>query len=516
MRRQASRWETGSNDLPAVGGRLLARRQRVNCVHRCAIFAVVLCQVACATSTERELMRALDETGDEFAELPAVTDVDPMGEDWSHISNRAIFAGGDPQTYVNYALAHHPGLRASWERWSAQTHRVAEERRLPMPVVTYSLFVRQVETRVGPQRHRLSVRQRFPWPGELIAGVDAAAAQARATQRDFEAEALELREGVLRAYWHLWLIREVRIVQREQLDMLAGVAEVARGRLEVQEGSLADLQQVDLEIARLDDELRGIDELEFEASARLLDAVGAPPGTDTPTSDLSPSLELPDETEGQLRASLISHPRLERWSAASESAQLRVEEARNARAPSLSVGLDWIEVGPARSVALNDSGKDAVAISVGIELPLWQSNYAETQRSAEASTAAARSEWLNVRNRAAADLSASSSRVRDTARRADLLENTLIPQAEIALESTLGGYTAGEGGLASILLAERDLLELRLRQLEFEAQHAMAWAELERVVGRPVSGEPLRMRSIGDGRPRTTSTSDQASESKEQ
>jgi hypothetical protein len=36
------------------------------------------------------------------------------------------------------------------------------------------------------------------------------------------------------------------------------------------------------------------------------------------------------------------------------------------------------------------------------------------------------------------------------------------------------------------LLAERELLELRLAAVQLHAEHAVAWAELEAIVGRPV------------------------------
>jgi outer membrane protein TolC len=154
------------------------------------------------------------------------------------------------------------------------------------------------------------------------------------------------------------------------------------------------------------------------------------------------------------------------------------------------LGVDWIEVGPARMAGVADSGKDAVSVSVGIELPLWQRNLAEDQRAAEADTAAARAEWAAARDRAAAQLEVALSNIRDSSRRARLHETTLIPQAEGALESTLGGYATGDIQLAAILLAERDLLGLRLAWIQLHAEHAIAWAELERIVGHGVDGTP--------------------------
>lgn len=431
----------------------------------------------------------LDRAGEALAALPQVAGDAPLGDDWA-TSEQPSF-DGTPAAYVAYALIHDHNLRASWERWRAATHRVARERRMPAPTLNYTLFVSPIETRVGPQRHRLGVRQRFPWPGELLAGADAATAAARVEQRKFEAAALELRAHVLIAYWRLWLLREVEVVEREQVELIESLLEIARIRLEIGQASLADVQQLELGRARLTDRVDGLGEAQRAAQARLIAAVAAPPDTATPTTSELPRLDQPGADEVSLRQALVDHPSLGRWQAQAEVGDLRVKEARHARAPGLSLGVDWIEVGPARMSGVADSGKDAVSVSVGLELPLWQRNYAEDQRAAQADAAAARAQWAATRDQAAAQLSVALSQIRDTARRAALHEHTLIPQAEGALESTLGGYATGDVQFAAILLAERELLELRLEAVQLHAEHAVAWAELEAIVGREVGVQEI-------------------------
>jgi outer membrane protein TolC len=68
-----------------------------------------------------------------------------------------------------------------------------------------------------------------------------------------------------------------------------------------------------------------------------------------------------------------------------------------------------------------------------------------------------------------------------------LYESTLLPQAETTYSSTLDGYQSGRSSLAEVLMAERDLLELALGLFEAHATYGAVWAELERVVGRPIS-----------------------------
>jgi outer membrane protein TolC len=355
-----------------------------------------------------------------------------------------------------------------------------------------------VQTRVGPQRHRVGVRQRFPWPGTLVAGADAAAAEARAVQQRFEAEALALEARVSRAYWRLWLVRETARILQPQDEIDEALAELSRNRLELGSVSLADLQQVELRHTRLLDQLAGLEESEREAAVLLLAEVAAPADVEAPTTQEPPPPSQPRDSEATLRAALAEHPLLERWQIQSEAGELRTKEARNARGPAFSLGADWIEIGPAPDPSVAGSGRDAVSVSVGVELPLWQHNYAEDQRAAEAETAAARAEWLDARDRATAELGVALARLRDTARRVDLYEHTLIVQAEGALESTLGSYASGEGELAAILIAQSALVDLEMGLARARAEHAVAWSELERVVGRPVAAAVLAGEAAAD------------------
>ena len=95
-----------------------------------------------------------------------------------------------------------------------------------------------------------------------------------------------------------------------------------------------------------------------------------------------------------------------------------------------------------------------------------------------------------ARDRAVAELEQSLANLRDAVRRVRLYQTTLVPQAETTYSSTLDGYQTGRASLAEVLIAEKDLLELALGLFEAHAKYAVVWAELERVVGQPVSTRP--------------------------
>lgn len=394
---------------------------------------------------------------------------------------------GSLASYLSYAYANSPALRARFEAWRAMTHRSAQERRLPEPTVTYAAFVRSVETRVGPQRHRIGASQWFPWPSKLGAGRDAADLEARAAQRRFDAQALEIGAEVAAAYWELWRLQRRAEVLGEEATILAGLSEQVRVRVEVNVAEMADLAQIDLSLSRARDRVEGIEQTIAVAEARLVRVLGAPVETPTPVRADAPVVEELAEPMASLYADAGMHPDVESFAIMSDAAHDRVREARADRAPSFGVGVDWILTGESSlTPAPADSGKDAVALSLSMKVPLWTRAYRAAESEARARGASMRAQALHARNGAVAEVRAQAARIRDDIRRVHVYDTTLIPQAEGAFDSVLAGYAAGRSTVGELLLAEKALLELRDERFSAQADYAVHLAQLERAVGRPV------------------------------
>ena len=395
---------------------------------------------------------------------------------------------GRLQEYVTYALAHSPELRASYERWRAATLRVSVARVFPDPMVMYGYYARPVQTRVGPQEHRLSVRQDIPWPVQLSAAADAQALEAVASQRLFEARALQIAAEVAQAWWRLWYLRHALAIQREQLEILGGLSESTHAQVAVDAATLAEVGQIDLTRSRVEDQVAATEEQILAAKAALSAAVGVRPGAELP--DELPtrgerSAALPAEELAALQEAVRAHPMLDSfaWRAEAERARARSIDAK--RLPSFSLGVDWIITDEAITPT-QGSGDDAVVVNVGVRVPLWQGAQAEASRAAEAAAEAALLDGLDAEAVALAALDQSLSAVRDSHRRIRLYEDTLLPQAQSVYESVVGAFAVGRGMVAATLLAERDLLEIAVALERAYADHGQAWAQLERIVGRPV------------------------------
>lgn len=441
----------------------------------------------CSPALERTTRRDLDRIERELAPIEEVRD--RPTPDTSEAPD--VELDGSLQSYLAYAYAHSPTLRASFEQWRAASYGPRQARKLPEPVLTYAIFIRSVETRVGPQRHKLGVSQWFPWPTRLTQAGKAAALRAKAAQRAFEAQALEIARRVARAYWTVWRVERVREVESERVEILTTLSEQMKVRLEVGRGTLADVSRVDLRLSRSRDVLAGLDEQRARAAAELVREIGAPPGTPTPIDRASPTVTLPAEGPDKLRADAMNHPRVDALQLASDAAGAKAKAAKGSRLPSFGVGVDWIITGKG-GVAAADAGKDAVIAMGMISLPLWQRSYSAAVKQAEAEGAALRARKIAAQQDAAASVDAVLADLRDAERRVRLYDTTLIPQAESTWSSVMAAYQSGQAPVADLLGAEAALLELRRAQVEVTAIFATTWSDLEAVVGRPVPARGVR------------------------
>ncbi len=443
---------------------------------------VASCLAACVGTHERAAWGALAASAPRATPQAPSMPVGQVDSPSRFSTSDAALTTSGPAAYVARALQAHPELHAAYERWRASVHRISRARRLPEPMLGFGYFLHSVETTAGSQWARISLQQTFPWPSKLTAGSDAAAMQARVYERRFEAEALTVSRQVVTAYWDLWQTRRTRVIQRGHLAIVQGLSESIRARLSTGAASLADLQQVDLTAARIEDSISSLDEMERSGEAQLRAAIAAPPAVQVPTDEEAPSVALPAESiEGLVRAA-NEHPSLTGMELMARAAEYSAQAEAAESLPSFTLGADMM--------VTNDAVLPEM-LAAGVSVPLWQGSYDDSVSASLADAKAQRAEQRALANQAGGQLNAALANVRDAVRRVKLYSGTLVHLAQSAYDSVLGAYIVGSGSLAQTLLAQRDLLELQADLVRAHADYARAWAWLEEVTGRHVPTAPV-------------------------
>lgn len=389
--------------------------------------------------------------------------------------------------YLSHVMDGSPVLRAAFERWRSATLAVASAGRLPDPILSYGYFIESVETRVGPQRHRIGLSEQVPWPSALSAEVASSVARAEALKAAFEAQALSLRFRIARLYWALWLTVQEHRLKSEHDVLLETLAGTVRARVALGAASLADLNQIELNIARHHDHHGRHEEALRSACADLRAVLGLDPiGEDAPLCPVTdtPRGGLPVMRVAELRRIASVHPHIATHGRLAEASAHEARKRAADKFPRLRLGVELIETGAARQPGVEGSGKNPVIASLGVSLPLWRKGYEQGEASAMAARDAHLEDERAARLASAAAVEAALAELRDADRRTRLFTDTLIPQAETTFRAVLGSYQAGRTTVAAALLAQRDLLELAIALAKARAQHETTMARLEMLVGQ--------------------------------
>ncbi|MEO0599951.1 MAG: TolC family protein, partial [Myxococcota bacterium] len=201
---------------------------------------------------------------------------------------------------------------------------------------------------------------------------------------------------------------------------------------------------------------------------------------------LPPELAAPGVEAPALLGLALRHPELAAARSRVDASEGDVTVARSQRLPSANVRADWIVTDPALDPSIVDSGKDAVAIGLGVRLPLWQRIHGAQVRAAEATATEHRAVAEQVRLALTTSLDEARVRVTDSVRHVTVVQHTLLPLAKATYSSLLGSYAVGDATVAQVLLAQRDLLELQVEEQDARAAHAVAWADLDERCGTDV------------------------------
>ncbi len=190
---------------------------------------------------------------------------------------------------------------------------------------------------------------------------------------------------------------------------------------------------------------------------------------------------IPEFDEAALLAlALDRRPEVDALDAAQERAGAEVELARKAFKPDFGVMLEYSEPGFGGMPA---DRLDGLMAGVMVKIPLQRSRLKaglEEARLQQAQVAARREEIETSLRTQIGDL---VTRLREQKRRLDLFQNTLVPQAETTLASTLSAYTTGRTDFLDLLDAQRMLFDLSTGYEDELVRYLTTIARLERVLG---------------------------------
>lgn len=129
-----------------------------------------------------------------------------------------------------------------------------------------------------------------------------------------------------------------------------------------------------------------------------------------------------------------------------------------------------------------------------ITLPIWHQNQAQIAK-AKFELLRARKEYEDLLDAVARDVDQSLTAARAGCQLSVFYKDEILPQARANVEATRHAYMAGEQSIIVLIQAQKNLIAQEQSYVLAQREYAIAKAELERAVGRPL---PLESDKVSD------------------
>jgi len=279
--------------------------------------------------------------------------------------------------YLVTAAQNNPGVKSKFSAYMAGMEKVPQVGGLPDLSFAFGYFIQPVETRVGPQRAKLSIAQTFPWFGLLSSREDVATARAEGLYEAFEESKSKLYFEVKSAYFDLYFVEKSIDISRENIKILNTLLQLTLIKIESGSASIVDDYRVEMELNDIENQLVLLQDTKEEYTVRFNRLLNVSDSLNVfiPDSLWQESLILGKEAlidsieTNNHELKQIDH-RIKAW-------EDNAYAADKAYSPNIQIGFDYTFVGKYDNPALTPeaNGKDAMFARIGISIPLYGKKY---------------------------------------------------------------------------------------------------------------------------------------------
>lgn len=388
------------------------------------------------------------------------------------------------------ALQNNPELAAATAEAEAAHNRIAPAGALDDPMLEAGVVSVPVDSLSLSQddmtMKMLGLEQRLPFPGKR--GLRRAVAASEADSLGLTADEVANRvvRDVRTTYEELAANQESqRLIDRTR-SALEQLVSTTRSRFDVGLVSQSDVLEAQTELGVLTTEQQQLirDERILQSTLRRL--LGRTSGS-SPVTAPARQLAAAKATETGAADALANRPQLQALRAQIARQEQSVALAEREYYPDFDVSLQYNQRDRAPDGMPRD---DMINLTVSVNLPLWRKGKLEP-RVAEARSMRNRAQKMlaqgELETQAMLDeQAATAAQWRATAQ---TYRDSLVPQAQAAVESALAAYRVGKVDFATLRQAQMRVYDLSRRYVDAIASHNKALVEIDLVSGRRLADE---------------------------
>lgn len=385
--------------------------------------------------------------------------------------------------YQEEAAENNPELKATYQQYLSALEESPIVGTLPDPEVSFSYFIKPIETRVGPQQGRISVSQMLPWFGSLRDQRSASDLRAKAVFESFQENRNRIFLQVEQAVLEIFELDESIRIAEENRMILNSLVELSLSRYETDRATQVDVLRAQIEEEDLNIKIELLKDNREVLTQRMNELLNRAGET---------NIMLPDTLEDakiQSREVLMTqiqqqNPNLSRLRYQEASSEEMKSLAQKQNRPSIKLGVDYIFTGETDMPNVVNSGEDALMVMAGFKVPLFGKRNSAKVQQAERNIRDVQYQISSRENSLQTELDASLRDYEDAQRRFNLYNEKQIQRITQAIDIMMESYASDSSEFEEILRMQRRQLDYQLKRIQAKTDLHKAAAFIDYLSGK--------------------------------
>jgi cobalt-zinc-cadmium efflux system outer membrane protein len=390
------------------------------------------------------------------------------------------------QAFITEAIQNNPQLRAAHNRTEAAKTKIDQSTSWEPPQIGVEFYQIPVQSFPNPIKNNMemdySLQQMIPFPGKLSAMGNAAENNAEMADQNYKALERKLIRDLKSAYYDLYLVQQKIQINAENQDIMRSFVDIARKQYEVGMGKQVDILRAQTELSTLAN-----DGINLRKEKQVVEAMVNTILNRPVNSPLGPVPEIekdvPEWTFEQLQPlSLEARPELKAMNYSIDMNKSELSLSKREYLPDVMARVMY------KDMAMTPNDYWSVMVGISIPLAPWSSGkYTSKVEENEINVRRAEDDVANMKNMTSFEVQDALVKIQTNKNLVDLYRNTVIPQSEQTLQSTISAYQTGKTEFLMMIDAYRMVLMSKLNYYMSIMNYMSSQAALEQSIGLDIN-----------------------------
>ena len=385
---------------------------------------------------------------------------------------------------IKGAIDNNPDLKSKKLTWQSLIHQYPQAVALSDPKITYTEAINPIETRLGPQDRVLSLNQKIPYRGKRGLKGELVKKDVKIAKAAYEKASRNLIVEIKKSFYELVYIENAIRLSLQNKRVLEKITHIATTDYASSASTLNDVAKAQSQYAQVSYDAQLLEELRSTEKTRLNTLLNRNPEHHFNINTYARNTPKFTHTLANLYKWVDSNDELKMAEFAIEKSNVQEKLADYASRPDFDIGMRYTQVGESDITGVARSGRDGVAISFGMSIPLNAKKNQAIKKQAQLNALRKHEDKKALKNSLRNSVKVTLFKLNNSQRLVTLYAKKLIPQADRAMKIAQLQYRENKGSIAQFLETQSTWLNFQLAYQRAVADSWKSLIQLEKLTGR--------------------------------